>query len=300
LDDLKTGFVSLGDAKLYFEARGSGDPLVLVHPDDVDRRVWEGQFAALSEHFRVIRYDRRYWGRSKVYRDDFWPPGVADFESYSAWLRGQPPYPAPYKDLRGLLDVLGIEHAHLVGLWDGGDAVLDFAVECPESTLSLTLLDTTVTSVASLGTVHRAAEEGLRRAARRQEELEADLREGDLIGMAERELGREMEDADFAASTQTTRERLREMHRDNAAAIVFLHEHEDEPDPPAGERLHEVEAPTLIVLTGERHPDAREFDEGLAGGIQNATVQRVPDASPTFNMDRPEEFNRMLLDFLRS
>lgn len=292
-------FVELDGTKLYFETKGTGDPLVLVHPEDADCRIWEDQFAALSEHFRVIRYDRRYWGKSKVYKEDFWPEEVEDFESYSAWTEDQPSYPAPYKDLHGLLDDLGVERAHLVGLWDGGNVVLDFAVEHPERVLSLTLLDTVVTSAASFETMHNIAEEGLRKAAQDHEELDSNLRDRDLLGMVEREFDSEMEDGDFAATTEATKERLRQMYRENAAAIVFVPEYE-ELDPPAGERLHEIEAPTLIVLTGERHPDAREFDESLVAGIQNATVRRVPDASPTFNMDRPEEFNRMLLDFLTS
>lgn len=56
--------------------------------------------------------------------------------------------------------------------------------------------------------------------------------------------------------------------------------------------------PTLVILTGERGPDVGEFDEALITGIAKSAKVTVPDASPTLNMDRPEEFNRIVLEFL--
>jgi hypothetical protein len=57
-------------------------------------------------------------------------------------------------------------------------------------------------------------------------------------------------------------------------------------DPPAGERLNEIEAPTLLIIAGERDPDLRGFDETLVAGIAKSTKVTIPDASRTINMDR--------------
>ena len=79
--------------------------------------MWDDQFAALSEHFRVIRYDVRGFGGSvrpeRLYSD-------AD-------------------DLDGLLDYLKVTKAHIVGLSLGGRIALDFAVAHPTRVNSLVL-----------------------------------------------------------------------------------------------------------------------------------------------------------------
>ena len=64
----------------------------------------------------MIRFDARDNGRSE------WLPWPDDFD-YSAWTPEDPPlYPldAHADDLFGLLDALEVEHAHLVGLSQGG------------------------------------------------------------------------------------------------------------------------------------------------------------------------------------
>jgi len=61
-----TGYVTVPGGRLYYEAQGSGDPLVLVHGNAGDRRHWDLQVPALSRRFRVIRYDVRGFGKSSV------------------------------------------------------------------------------------------------------------------------------------------------------------------------------------------------------------------------------------------
>ena len=73
-------------AGLFYEASGSGEPVVLIHAFSVDRRMWAPQIAALEGRFQVIRYDLRGHGKSA-------PPSA--------------PY-APHEDLRSVLDALGV------------------------------------------------------------------------------------------------------------------------------------------------------------------------------------------------
>ncbi|HET6884599.1 MAG TPA: alpha/beta fold hydrolase [Rubrobacteraceae bacterium] len=123
----ESGFAEVDDASLYYEILGEGEPLVLLHAGIADRRMWDEQFGAFAERNRVVRYDRRDFGRS-------------------ALLEG--PY-SHHDDLRGLLDHLGIERASFVGCSMGGGAVIDFALSNPERARALVLVGSAVSGVES-------------------------------------------------------------------------------------------------------------------------------------------------------
>jgi 3-oxoadipate enol-lactonase len=112
--------IQVNDTHLCWEMAGQGQTVVLLHGFTLDSRMWDDQFLALAQHFQVIRYDLRGFGRSAV------------------------PTAAPYAheaDLAGLLDQLGIAQAHLVGLSKGGAVALNFALTYPRRTASLVLID---------------------------------------------------------------------------------------------------------------------------------------------------------------
>lgn len=115
-----TGRVSVEGGTLYFDVRGSGPPVVLLHAGDLDLTMWDPQVGPLTQSFRVIRYDARGHGRSTARRG---------------------PY-STVKDLRVLLDHLGVERAHLVGISMGAGVALDFAVTYPARVSKLALVST--------------------------------------------------------------------------------------------------------------------------------------------------------------
>ena len=103
------GYVAMGGTRLYYEAAGSGYAVVLTHPGFADRRIWDRKWDYLTEEYRVVRYDVRGAGKSA---------GSA----------------APYSDhgdLERLLESLGVQRAHSVGLATGGSIALDLAVDRP-------------------------------------------------------------------------------------------------------------------------------------------------------------------------
>jgi 3-oxoadipate enol-lactonase len=102
--------VDVNGARLWVEEEGSGPAVLFVHGGLGDMRLWEPQAHALADRFRCIRYDLRYWGRSRS-------PGV-EFSFVD--------------DAIGVLDALGVERAALVGLSLGGGATLDIALAHPE------------------------------------------------------------------------------------------------------------------------------------------------------------------------
>ncbi|MGB3717670.1 MAG: alpha/beta hydrolase [Candidatus Promineifilaceae bacterium] len=69
-------------------------------------------------------------------------------------------------------------------------------------------------------------------------------------------------------------------------------------EPPAIGRLNEIEKPVLIVLGANDQPDIYTISRLLHGTITNAKLEIIMDAAHLPNMEKPAEFNRVVLDFL--
>ena len=63
------GFAEVYGAKLYNEVTGTGHPLVLLHEGIADSRMYDAQFHAFAQRYRVVRFDLRGFGQSDL------PPG---------------------------------------------------------------------------------------------------------------------------------------------------------------------------------------------------------------------------------
>ncbi len=62
----ESSFVAVNGTNLYYELMGEGHPLVLLHGGYMDRRLWDDQFAIFAEHYQVIRYDIRGFGKTAM------------------------------------------------------------------------------------------------------------------------------------------------------------------------------------------------------------------------------------------
>jgi 3-oxoadipate enol-lactonase len=103
--------------------RAGGPVVVLSNSLGSTHRMWDAQLAALEERFRVVRYDTRGHGVSSV---PFGPYTIDDLAD----------------DLTALLDRLGVERAHLVGLSLGGMTAMRVAARNPDRVDRLVLLCT--------------------------------------------------------------------------------------------------------------------------------------------------------------
>jgi pimeloyl-ACP methyl ester carboxylesterase len=264
-DTGSTGTAEVNGARLYFEVAGAGPAVVLLHAGIADRRMWDAQFGAFADAFRVLRYDARGYGRS-----DF-PPG---------------PF-ARHDDLYGLLRHLGIDGAALVGCSMGGATAIDFALQHPE-------MVTTLVPVASgLGGYQWSDV-----VSAYDEEEEAALQRGDMEAVIELNV-RFWVDGPRRTPQQVSpalRETVRAMLRDASTST----QGQPRPlDPPAITRLAEIDIPTFVVVGDEDVADIGVIADLLVSGIGGARKAVIPGAAHLPNMERPEEFNRTVLDFLR-
>ena len=106
--------------KLYYEDTGTGTPIVFAHEFAGDCRSWEPQVRHFSRRYRCITYNARGYPPSDV---------PSDGTSYSQQCARD--------DILSILDGLGIERAHIVGLSMGAFATLHFGMAYSHRALSL-------------------------------------------------------------------------------------------------------------------------------------------------------------------
>jgi pimeloyl-ACP methyl ester carboxylesterase len=262
------GFIDIRGARTYFEVAGSGPAVVFIHGFSLDTRMWDAQFAAFAERYRAVRYDVRGFGRSQV----------PDGEPYSA-----------ERDLKALLGHLGIERPALIGHSMGGGIAIDYAITYPDEVRAVVLVD------GVMGGYHW------------DEELDESLGAVYEVGRAE---GVEEARARWLAQPIFGPGLANERTRHDILRIInefsgwhWTNSEEDRnvrPDPPAMERLHQITVPVLAVVGELDIPDFHRIAAILEGNLANARSAVLAGAGHMSNMEAPEEFNRIALEFLDS
>ncbi|WP_454019984.1 3-oxoadipate enol-lactonase [Azospirillum sp. Marseille-Q6669] len=117
--------INANGVELHYELSGPAGAPVVVFSNSIGTtlEMWDAQVPALSGRYRCLRYDSRGHGRSAVIDR---PATIGDLAA----------------DLAGLLDALGIEKAHVVGLSLGGMTAQAFAIEHPDRVAGLVLMAT--------------------------------------------------------------------------------------------------------------------------------------------------------------
>lgn len=123
-------FENLG-AKLYFEEKGQGSPLLFLHGASWDMRQWKAEVSYFSSGYRVITLDARGHGKSSL------PPGNVEPEIF-------------WKDAAALLDNLGIKKAVICGLSMGGHTAIQLAIHAPNRVERLILIGSPCTNQFNL------------------------------------------------------------------------------------------------------------------------------------------------------
>jgi pimeloyl-ACP methyl ester carboxylesterase len=70
------------------------------------------------------------------------------------------------------------------------------------------------------------------------------------------------------------------------------------PEPPAAEQLEQIAVPTLVVVGDDDVEDITTIAEKLAAEIPGARLVTIEGAGHLPSLERPDELNRLLLDFL--
>jgi len=262
--------VRVGDIQMLYVEAGQGEPVVLIMGFSGDHLAWGFQFHAFAERYRVIAFDNRGAGESDT-------PNLP----YTMRMMAE--------DTRGLMDVLGVDRAHVVGVSMGGMIAQELALNHPGRVRTL-----------HLGCTLARPDAYMRALAESWRDLRVNLsREASL-----RAFGPWL----FAPQTYAERPEFVELLFQNALAnphpqtlTGFLRQGEAIAGHDTVERLGQLRCPTLVSVAEEDILVPPRFSRQLAADIPGAKLEEVPGAAHAYFWERPDVFNALCLEhFARS
>jgi len=253
---------------LHYELRGDGPKtVVLSHSFLTDLHQYEHQIDVLARHFRVLAFDWRGHGQSGC------PDGTFDLEDL-------------YQDAVALLDGLGIDRAHWVGLSTGGFIGMRLTVRIPERIDRLVLMNT---SAGPEPTLQRLKYEG----------FFAVLKVagyGPVVGEGMKAMFGDtyLRDPNRAEQLEHWKSKITAMKIDRL--VRFGRAIFGRPD--FLPSLVHVRAPTLVAGGEEDRATPPSCSRSIARAVPGAELHILPDTGHLSTIERPEDTAQLLDRFL--
>ena len=257
--------INVGDVQINYDVTGRAGPaVVFIHGWTHNLSVWDDQVAALSGRYRVVRFDRRGYGKSTGFSDQSADP----------------------QDLLTLLEALHIPRAYIVGHSRGGDVALRFAAAYPQRVSGLVLYGAFSKAfpaspdfaqmIASLPDVARR--NGLDSA-------------GKLLL------------ASPVAWVPPGRNDITERYKRLWASysgkdLLDPHPESNRVPEPTTEQIKALRVPTLVIVGDHEAPFIAAADDSLAKWIPGAKKVVIPNAGHGAHFAQPASFNSALMDFI--
>lgn len=256
----------INGVEIAYEDHGSGPAVVLLHGYPFNRSLWRDQVSALRDDFRVIVPDLRGHGESAV------TSGTATMEAMA-------------NDVAALLDLLDISQATIGGLSMGGYVALAFSRLFPARVQSLVLAATRAQADTDEAKQNRAVQ------------AEKARTEG-MKGIADMMLPKLLIPETVAKRPEVVKHVRGMMASTNpegaAAALQGMALRQDQTS-----FLPQIKAPTLILVGREDVITPVADSELMHREISGSQLRVIENAGHVVNLERPEEFNRALSEFLR-
>jgi pimeloyl-ACP methyl ester carboxylesterase len=261
-------FASVNGFRLYYEAAGGGDPVVLIAGLGADAHFWYKQVPALAGRFRVLTFDNRDSNRSDHVDAAY---TVADMAG----------------DVKRLLEALEIEAAHVVGASLGGFIAQELALAAPARVHRLVLCCTSFGG----STAEPIPEHTLAAMMSRTGDAERDLRALLPLQIATDYLETHATEIDdYVAWRVAHPQSLPAYQRQLAAAVAH----------DTADRLSALRMPVLILHGAHDRVVPARNAELLASHIPGARLRLFPDAGHLFLWEAAGEANRAIIEFLTS
>jgi pimeloyl-ACP methyl ester carboxylesterase len=253
--------------ELYYETHGSGEPVVLIGGLGADIFLWFRQTPEVSKYFKVIVFDNRGAGESDK------PEMSYTISMFAA-------------DTAGLLEALGIPRAHVIGASLGGFIAQEFALAYPG------MLDRLVLASTSFGGPHSAPTppETLAAMLNRTGNPETDIRNSFKLFTSEAWQQAHPELVDEYVTWRVAHPQPGAAYMRQAAASLGFN---------AEGRVPQISAPTLIAHAENDRVVPVENAHLLAKAIPNAKLVIFPNAGHAFTIELAQEFNQMVVEFLK-
>jgi len=269
---VKSGFVEVSEGgRIYYEERGKGEPLLLLHGHSLDTRMWDEQFKPFSRYFRTVRLDFRGYGRSSE-----------QSETQRA---------THMDDLLAVMDSLGIGRASVVGLSMGAFVAGDLLALHPERCRKVVLASGSIRK----GSPGPGEPMGAAEKARRDQEIAALKAKG--VGVMKQEWLEQL-----MSSGGSHRERmrlpLRRMIEDWPAWQPLHKEARLFYGKEAWTVLKQKRPATPVLMLRGENEHRKGRPEELRY-LPNGRLLILPDCGHMMNMEQPRFFNSLIISYLK-
>lgn len=260
--------IGSGRATLAAEVVGSGTPVVFLHSNVCDRRMWCSQLDGAGATHKAVAYDRRGFGETCAEREDF----------------------SARADLVAVLDAITDgEPAILVGCSLGGRIALDAALRHPEHVRALVVIAPNVAGAPE--PIYTPELEKLMNASK-DAEASGDL---DLVNAMKARLWLDGPLAPEGRVAGPVRDLLLDM---NGIALCASPFGSDVDIPPFFHRLAEIAVPTLVVWGDLDFPHVQERCRHIAATVPGALGHEMTGTAHLPSLDRPAEITSLLTEFI--
>jgi pimeloyl-ACP methyl ester carboxylesterase len=268
---MPTGLIN--GLNLFYAEAGHGVPMIFVHEFAGEARSWAPQVRFFRRCYRTITFNARGYPPSDVPED---PAAYAQRQAA--------------EDIRGVLDYLQIDKAHVIGLSMGGYAALHFGLLYPERALSL------VVAGAGYGSKPEERETFRRDCAALAERLEREPMEKVAAMYAMGPARVQFRDKDpqgWEQFCELLKQQSAKGHALTMRGVQIMRESIYE----LGDRMIRLTVPTLIVA-GDEDDACFEFVLYMKRMIPTVGLLIIPRSGHTINLEESDVFNRHVLDFV--
>ena len=259
------GAAKVNGIAIHYEITGEGEPLILIEGLGTAAWLWWKQVPELAKHYRVIAYDQRGVGRSDKPDEPYTIPMLAD-------------------DLAGLMDVLKIKQAHVLGISLGGYVAQEFTLKYPERVERLILCST------SFGGIHAIPPTpDMIVALTTPVAGQSDLRERVALSLSPAYAAAHPEDVDYMVAARLDNPQPAYAYsRQLMSAAAWTSE----------DRLGQILAPVVIMAGTADTIVPPENARLLATAIPHAEMRLLEGAGHLINVEQTDKFNKEVIEFL--
>ena len=260
--------IASGRAMLAAKVIGSGDPVVFLHANVCDSRMWASQLDGVGANHKAIAYDRRGFGETRADREDF----------------------SAVADLKAVIDALADgAPAILVGCSQGGRIALDAALLHPSSVRALVLI---APSVAGAPEPVYPPDIDAMMTELKQAEAAGDL---DRVNAMK---ARAWLDGPLAPEGRVTGEARRLFLEMNGKALRSPPTGSNLDVAPAFDRLGEITMPSLVIWGDLDFPHIQDRSRHMAATLPNGAGHELPGAAHLPSLERPVDVTGLLTEFI--
>jgi pimeloyl-ACP methyl ester carboxylesterase len=255
-----TGFVLVDGGRLFYESAGEGENIVLLHDGMVNREIWDEQFPLLAKTYRVVRYDRRGYGKS------------SDPETRYSHI----------EDLNRLFIQLNIDKAIIFGMSSGGRLAIDFTLTYPEKVNGLVLVGAVVSGFGYTSHMHtRGGHFDPRKITDPNKIHEYYIMDDPYEIYSENSAAKER-----VMNLLPGLSRVSRIPAQPASRVAV-------------KSLSEIKVPALILVGEHDIPDVHAHAGVINAGIADSRREIIPRSGHLIPIEQPDLFNEAVMNFLK-